>query len=276
VAGLTVRCGPGVRRFAAALGWVALAAAPSLGAQAADPHTAQPERPTVATHAGTVAPGWFELESGAEFDHAGGGGYDVALPLFLKFGLARRVQLGLALPFSAPLGGGIGPGDFGFFLKWRLRDGAGLPGRLAILPGLKLPTGSASAGRGTGTTDASLLLISSHQLGSVELDLNAGITRRSGDGTQAPRTATVWTASFGGPASGSIGWVAEMYGYPKTTGPAGSAGIVALLAGPTLTVRPWLVLDAGGTVALTGPQPTAFFFGITWNGGRFSRQLAGS
>ncbi|MDQ2767543.1 MAG: hypothetical protein M3Y30_10345 [Gemmatimonadota bacterium] len=23
-----------------------------------DPHTAQPERPTVATHAGTVAPGW--------------------------------------------------------------------------------------------------------------------------------------------------------------------------------------------------------------------------
>jgi len=33
-----------------------------------DPHEAQPERPTVATHAGTVAPGWVEFEAGSEFD----------------------------------------------------------------------------------------------------------------------------------------------------------------------------------------------------------------
>jgi hypothetical protein len=270
VAGLTGR------RLAAVLGCLACAAASRLGAQTADPHAAQPERPTVATHAGTVAPGWFELESGAEFDHVRGRGYDVTFPLFLKFGLARRVQLGVALPFAAPLDGGAGPGDFGFFVKWRLRDGAGLPGRLAILPGLKLPTGSASAGRGTGTTDASLLLISSHQLGPVGMDLNAGVTRRSGDGTGAPRTSTVWTASFGGAARGALGWVGEIYGYPKTTGPAGSAAIIALLAGPTWTVTPWLVLDAGGIVGLTGPQPTAFYLGLTWNGGRFSRQLAGS
>ena len=31
---------------------------------AKDPHAAQPERPTVATHAGTVARGWFEIETG--------------------------------------------------------------------------------------------------------------------------------------------------------------------------------------------------------------------
>src|SRR5207248_820985 len=37
-------------------------------AQARDPHEVQPERPTVATHAGTVAPGWIELEWGSEWD----------------------------------------------------------------------------------------------------------------------------------------------------------------------------------------------------------------
>ena len=42
----------------------------------------------------------------------------------------------------------------------------------------------------------------------------------SGDGTLAPRNASVWTASFGGPARGRSGWVAELYGYPATSGPA--------------------------------------------------------
>src|ERR1700688_2765409 len=56
---------------ACAFGLVALATSSRLGAQPAtqsirdstarDPHSVQPERPTVATHAGTVAPGWVEL-----------------------------------------------------------------------------------------------------------------------------------------------------------------------------------------------------------------------
>ena len=33
-----------------------------------NPHDAQPERPSVATHAWTVAPGWIEIEAGTEFD----------------------------------------------------------------------------------------------------------------------------------------------------------------------------------------------------------------
>ena len=33
---------------------------------AANPRAVQPERPTVATHAGTVAPGYMELEEGGE------------------------------------------------------------------------------------------------------------------------------------------------------------------------------------------------------------------
>lgn len=249
---------------------------PPLSAQTPDPRAAQAERPTVATHAGTVAPGFLEIETGAEFDRFRGGGHGVALPVFMKFGVARRAQLGLALPFTVPVDGTLGPGDVGVNLKWRIREGRGVLGDFALLPGLKLPTGSSARDRGTGTTDASLLLISSHRFGAVAMDLNAGVTRRSGDGSDAPRTSTVWTASFGGPARGSLGWVAELYGYPKTTGPAGSANLVALLAGPTFAISPSLILDAGGILPLTGSQPYAFYLGLTWNAGSFRRQGAGS
>jgi hypothetical protein len=123
--------------------------------------------------------------------------------------------------------------------------------------------------RGTSTTDGSLLLIWSRALGPVAMDLNAGITRRSGDETFAPRTSTVWTASFGGPAKGPVGWVVEWFGYPGTKGPAGSAATVALLAGPTFTIRPWLVLDTGGILGVTGAQPDALYAGLTLNLGRY-------
>jgi hypothetical protein len=243
--------------------------ASSLAAQPSDPHAAQPERPTVATHAGTVAPGWLELETGIEYDHFSDRPHGVSLQIFFKTGVGRRVQLGVSLPQVAPSGGTLGFGDAAVSLKWRVREGGGILGDFALLPSLKVPTGSSLRGRGTGTTDVSLLLVSSHSLGVVAMDLNAGITRRSGDGSDAPRTATVWTASFGGPARGALGWVAELYGYPKTTGPAGTPNIVALLAGPTLKVRPWLVLDAGGIVPVDGAQPKALYAGLTLNAGRY-------
>src|SRR5437764_1362781 len=40
-----------------------------------DPHAVQPERPTVATHAGTVAPGWSEIEAGIERDRYADGSH---------------------------------------------------------------------------------------------------------------------------------------------------------------------------------------------------------
>ena len=100
------------------------------------------------------------------------------------------------------------------------------------------------------------------------MDLNVGYTRRSSNGTLAPRSASVWTASFGGPAHGALGWVGELYGYPATSGPAGAPPIVALLAGPTLQVRRWLTLDGGVIAPITGPQPRALYLGVVYNVGR--------
>lgn len=235
-----------------------------------NPHDAQPERPTVATHAGTVAPGWVELEAGVERDQLDGA-HALFTPTVLKIGIVPRVQLDLLGSFQH-LSGTIpdysGIGDVSVALKWRALEKVPVLGDFALQPSLTLPAGSAEHGTGTGTTGASLLLISSHDWGDYALDINAGYTRRSGDGSAAPKNATLWTVSFGAPVYEKLGWVAELYGYPRTTGPAGEDGIIAVLTGPTFEIEKWIVLDAGVIVPVIGAQPHALYAGLTWNIGK--------
>lgn len=233
-----------------------------------DPHAVQPERPTVATHAGTVARGWIELEEGGEWDKLSDGHRFFQAPTNLKIGLASRAQLNFL--FNVIVDQALGDPsyattDLTIGLKYRILDRNPILGAFALLPAIKLPT--ASLRSGTGTTDYSLLLISSREIGPVAMDLNLGATRRTGDGTHAPRTAGIWTASFGFPLNGPLGAVVELFGYRHTTGPAGGKGTAALLIGPTFLLRQWLALDAGGIVPLTGPQPRALYTGFVWNFG---------
>lgn len=231
-----------------------------------NPNTVQPERPTVATHAGTVAPGYWELEEGIERDRLPGDQETFVLPINLKIGLASRAQLNLLLNiFSRPHapGSDVDVGDFSVGVKYRLVVDAPVVGDFAVLPAVKFPT--ATGGTGTRSTDFSLLLISSHQLGAVAMDLNAGATRRVGVNATAPEFATIWTASFGFPISGPVGATAEIFGYPGTSGAEGDKPTVALLLGPTLLVRNWLALDAGFITPLSGPQPHALYAGFVWN-----------
>jgi hypothetical protein len=260
------------RRLRAALtGAVLLTLSTPARAQevAPNPHDAQPERPTVATHAGTVAPGWVEIEAGSEFDHYYDDVQGLLIPVVTKIGLASHAQLSVATQgVGAPGTNSTGLGDLSLGVKWRVADRAPLVGRFAILPSVKLPTGSQELGRGTGTTDLGLLLISSHEFGPVSMDINGGYTHRNGDGENAPKSSTLWTVSFGGPFGGPFGWCAEMYGYPSTSGPAGAQRTVATLFGPTYQARAWLVFDAGVIVPITGSQPHATYFGAVWNVGK--------
>ncbi len=231
------------------------------------PHAVQPERPTVATHAGTVARGWWEIETGLEHDRIGSS-TTLLVPTVLKVGVASHVQVEVFGSAEQPATNVTGLGDFGVNVKWRLLDDAPVLGDFAVEPGIKLPTASRSSGLGTGTTDLLLLLISSHEFGPVAMDLNAGYAHRSGNGTNTPKNATVWTASFGGSAVGPVGWVAELYGYPATSGPAGQASIVSFLVGPTFLPREWLFFDAGIIRPIRGPQPRALYAGTVINLGR--------
>ncbi len=128
----------------------------------------------MATHAGTVAPGWVEIEAGAEFDRFGDRSTGNNIPVVVKAGLAPRIQLSVSgAGVRAPHEDTTGVGDIALGVKWRLSDAAPVLGRFAVLPGLKVPTGSAALNRGTGTTDVSLLVISSHDFGPVALDVGA-------------------------------------------------------------------------------------------------------
>ncbi|MFL5561151.1 MAG: hypothetical protein ACJ79K_06735 [Gemmatimonadaceae bacterium] len=235
-----------------------------------DPRAVLPERPTVATHAYTVAPGYVEIETGAQAARPAGRTQLVA-PVVMKIGLARRSQLELQGGYLSDRGTGrtiSGASDLGVALKQRLLDAAPIVHDFSLQATVKLATGA--SGVSTGTTDVSLLLISSRTLGSAELDLNAGWTRRSGDGSTIPRDASLLTASLGMPLGGRVGGVAELFAYPGTGGPAGTAPAIGFLFGPTLQLRPWLVLDAGAIVNVQAMGANAIYAGLTWNVGRIA------
>jgi len=239
--------------------------------QSRDPREVQPERPTVATHAGTVAPNWVELEFGGEWDRYTDGSRVLSFPANLKIGVSSHAQLNiLATGFrGTPSDAAVrGVGDVTFGLKYRLIDDGPVVGDFAILPAIKLPTAPVSRGLGTGTTDFSLLLISSHSFGPVDMDINLGATHRSGDGIEAPKTSSVWAVSAGAPIAGQLGWTGEIFGFPGTSGPAGAKPIVALLTGPTYQAAKWLAMDFGFIEPLTGPQPRALYAGLVWNIGK--------
>ncbi len=232
---------------------------------ATHPRTAQPERPSVATHAGTVAPAYVEVETGLEHDRIDANMNVNQIPTVIKFGVTPRVQLSVSAPLSNGTGVALGVGDLAVGVKLNLVKDRPWLDDIAILPQVKFSTGGV---RGTGTTDVSLLLINSRTFGPVGVDFNAGVTRRNGDNTQAPRTATFLTAAAGIPIYGNLGFALECFSYPGTSGPAGSPPIVGALFGPTLLLRPELAIDAGFIEPIHGPQPRAFYIGLVANLGR--------
>ena len=102
---------------------------------APDPRAAQPERPTVATHAYTVAPGYVEIEAGAQRQPTEWANADVSVPVLFKIGLGSRLQLDVAPGFARVASdGGVRSGvtDVMLAVKWRLADRA--PGPRGVCP----------------------------------------------------------------------------------------------------------------------------------------------
>jgi hypothetical protein len=113
-------------------------------------------------------------------------------------------------------------------------------------------------------------LISSRDIGPVAMDLNAAFTRVGAGTATGATSAALWTASFGAPVTGRLGWVAELFGVPTLDG-SGTPSSVELLSGPTFNVSPALALDAGFIAPIRGTRPNAIYAGLVWNAGRLPR-----
>src|SRR6059036_2234031 len=105
----------GVRRSVALC---ALLSMPGV-ARGQSPRAANPERPTFATHAYTVAPGFVELEQGLSARGVGSLREATTWDVNLKVGVAPRVQVAFFGPLYARGRGGGGVGDLGMALKLR-------------------------------------------------------------------------------------------------------------------------------------------------------------
>src|SRR5256712_13361450 len=221
-------------------GWFAIAAFlpayPPIRLSAQSPHAANPERPSVATHAYTVAPGYMELEQGVRAQGFGNFRDQTSWEFNLKIGVARPVQLGLFGTGYNRTGEGNGVGDVGVALK--LRRDLSSTHTVALVPAVTLPSGDQSLGLGAGRVLGSLLAVWSFELGRLlHTDLNAGPV-----GIGAGRPQVLGTASFSR-ALGRWGVAAEVYGY--TNGGAGP-GQGGLLGAVTLRPAGWLGVDGGG------------------------------
>jgi len=222
------------------------------------PRVANPERPTYATHAYAVAPGYAELEQGISATGTAGLSQGTIWSVALKLGVSPFLQAEFFGPAYArtPAGGGVG--DLGLALKFR--SDLSEKSAVALIPGMSAPTGSTAKGLGAGRALGSLTAVYSVDLpASVHLDLNAGPT-----GVGAGATQWFWSVSgsWGGKVIGVTG---ECFDY--TPGGAGPR-FAGLLGAVTIRMAPWVVIDAGGQHGTTARSADALFVGLTTNLGR--------
>ncbi len=226
-------------------------------AQSGSPREANPERPTVATHAYSVARGYAELEQGARVFGIASLREATAWEFNLKIGLGRGLQLGVFGPGYLRTSAGAGVGDVGVSLK--LSRGVSSRSTVALVPSVTFPTGDEARGLGAGRMLSSAVAVLSADLPArFHFDVNAGPV---GVGAGKPQ----WFTSVGFSRGGTIGAATELFAF--TSGASGPRQ-GGLLAAAVVRCAEWAVLDAGGAVGLSRETPHQVFVGLTTNVGR--------
>lgn len=242
----------------ALLASVALAVlAPPVVAQS--PRAANPERPTVATHAYAVAPGYIEIEQGISARGSSSLAEATSWDVNVKIGVERHLQLGIFGSGYSRTGLGHGVGDWGLALK--VRTDLSEQVAIAAVPTVTLPTGSERLGLGAGRVLGQLpLVLSVNGPAGVHADLNVGPL-----GIGAGRPQWLTTASFSRSLGTVIGATAELFRIGSGAAGPRQAGLLGAL---TVTPVQWMVIDAGGALGLGGGSPNTLFLGLTTNLGR--------
>jgi hypothetical protein len=249
----------GICRVAALLSALVVPGGVRAGAQS--PRDANPERPTFATHAYAVAPGYVELEQGLAARGVHSLREETSWDVNLKFGVAPHLQVALFGPFYSrgPLGSGVG--DLGVALK--LRTDVSPRTAVAVVSSLTAPTGRTALGLGAGRALGGLVgVVSSDLPAGVHVDVNAGP-----QGLGAGRAQ--WFMSVSGARGfGRIGVTFEVFTF-TAGGAAPRAG--GLLGALTLRTANWMIIDVGGVTGTIRGTADQAFLGLTTNLGRAFR-----
>lgn len=125
--------------------------------------------PLITEDTATQGAGRHQLEVFGEQSRAGGRRDELTTGV-LSYGAAQAADVQLSLPVPRN-----GVGDVALDLKWRFFERDALS--VALKPGLTLPTGDESAGRGTGRATWGSLLIVSYAPGAFALHGHLGYRR---------------------------------------------------------------------------------------------------
>lgn len=232
-------------------------------AMAADEEvSAFPYRPTVANPANLSAPGWLELELGAQRVKGGENKWRDSYPALAKLALTENwgVMLGGDLHVQktdtsdAVFSGG---GDMTYTIKHRIPTA--VEGTAwGVEAGYKAPTASDTIG--SGKSDYILNGIFSSVIAGNDLDLNLGATRVGSVAEGADANVYNWGASLSRSLNDQWGIFGELSGMVQSGMPAQSQA----MAGLSYNLNKRVVLDAGATAGLTdATQNWSVFVGIT-------------
>jgi hypothetical protein len=251
----------GSRRNAIAALCAAALAGPVRAADAGEEPSVTPYRPSVSTPAALSAPGWLELELGAQRTHGRQQSRRDSLPYTLK--LAFSEDWGIRVGGDAwirerdetgdRLSGG---GDTSVVLKRRF--GIDETSAFGVEAGASLPT--AKAGLGSGKSDYSINGIYSVDLDRYHADLNLVTTRLGQADPGVSRHQVLWAASLSTALTDRWGVVGELWG----TRQRGAERTAEFLAAASYNVSRSMTLDAGVSRSIRSNVPTwSVFAGFT-------------
>jgi len=222
---------------------------------------AHPCRPTVSCTAELTKPGTLEIEEGTSFSRLGGPSLAASAPVTIKQTLATWLQLQLGTNGYTAL---VAPparylDNVVFGPKLHLVDQGKVVPALALEAQLALPTfpedGYARH------DDAFFTAFASKDIGPVHVDLNGGAYVWGLEAS--PRTQWFGALALSTALSSLVGVAVESYGF--TDAPPLASRDAGLRAALSFTLRPWMVLDAGGDAGFF-PSTRAYslFLGATF------------
>lgn len=212
-----------------------------------------PYRPTVSNPAALSAPGWLEMELGANSTRADDSSREQSLPYLFKYAFTPDFGVLLGgdsyLRQTDPDGArSAGFGDTTVMLKHHWALGAEEGPALGLEWGFKAPT--AKTGLGSGKADWLANAIYSAELANTTLDLNVNATRIGAIQTDESRTQIGWAAALSHPLAGAWGAAVELSGSARR----GTTTSNQFLAALNYSQSARVVFDFGMAAGL-GPAP---------------------